>query len=228
MISITENIEGVLSDIRRYESLYGRSQDSVRLLAVSKKQSADKIAEAAAAGLTDFGENYLQEGMEKIRQLAELQLTWHFIGPIQSNKTRGIAENFQWVHSVERTNIAQRLNNQRPSGAPPLNVCVQVNVSGESAKSGTTLASTHELCEAVNSLPNLVLRGLMAIPAAHTDMADQRASFASLAQAFGQLQTQFPSMDTLSMGMSNDFEAAIAEGSTMIRIGTSLFGKRPV
>lgn len=227
MISITENIDGVLRDIHRCEALYGRKQGSVKLLAVSKKQGIDKIAEAVEAGLEDFGENYLQEGLEKIHQLAHLKLTWHFIGPIQSNKTRGIAENFQWVHSVDRVSIARRLNNQRPSDQKPLNVCVQVNVSSETAKSGTTIEDTRTVCEAVNSLPQLTLRGLMAIPAPHTKTADQRASFLALARAFKSLQSDFVSMDTLSMGMSNDFEAAIAEGSTMIRIGTGLFGKRP-
>jgi pyridoxal phosphate enzyme (YggS family) len=227
VISIAKNIEGVLTDIRRCEQLYGRPEGSVRLLAVSKKQEIEKIAEAAAAGLVDFGENYLQEGLEKIRQLSELKLTWHFIGPIQSNKTRGISEHFHWVHSVDRVSIAQRLNNQRPEGLLPLNVCVQVNVSNETAKSGTTLESTVTICEAVNSLPQLRLRGLMAIPAAHTAMAEQRASFEALASEFKRLQTDFPTMDTLSMGMSGDFEAAIAEGSTMIRIGTGLFGQRP-
>lgn len=227
MISITENIDGVLRDIHRCEALYGRKQGSVKLLAVSKKQGIDKIAEAVEAGLEDFGENYLQEGLEKIHQLAHLKLTWHFIGPIQSNKTRGIAENFQWVHSVDRVSIARRLSNQRPSDQKPLNVCVQVNVSSETAKSGTTIEDTRTVCEAVNSLPQLTLRGLMAIPAPHTETTDQRASFLALARAFKSLQSDFVSMDTLSMGMSNDFEAAIAEGSTMIRIGTGLFGNRP-
>lgn len=227
MISITETIEGVLSDIRRCERLYGRPEGSVKLLAVSKKQEIEKIKQAAAAGLVDFGENYLQEALEKIRQLSQLELTWHFIGPIQSNKTRGISEHFHWVHSVERVSIAQRLNNQRPEGLPPLNVCVQVNVSNETAKSGTTLESTRIICEAVHSLPKLRLRGLMAIPAAHTAVTEQRASFRALASEFGRLQTDFPTMDTLSMGMSGDFAAAIAEGSTMIRIGTGLFGQRP-
>ena len=227
MISITEKIEGVLTEIQRCETLYGRQTGSVKLLAVSKKQGIEKIAEAAAAGLVDFGENYLQEGLEKIQQLADLNLTWHFIGPIQSNKTRGIAENFQWVHSVDRSSIAERLNKQRPQGQPPLNVCVQVNISNETAKSGATLDGARAICEAVSQLPQLSLRGLMAIPAAHTDVAEQRASFLALARIFESLRTDFASMDTLSMGMSNDFEAAIAEGSTMIRIGTGLFGARP-
>jgi hypothetical protein len=227
VISIAENIEGVLSDIRRCEALYGCRSGSVKLLAVSKKQSIEKITAAAAAGLVDFGENYLQEGLDKILELTDLNLTWHFIGPIQSNKTRGIAENFAWVHSVERASIAQRLSRQRPAEASPLNVCVQVNISEEAAKSGATLESTKTICETVNSLPQLTLRGLMAIPAAHAEIAEQRASFLALAQAFNSLQADFPSMDTLSMGMSNDFEAAIAEGSTMVRIGTGLFGSRP-
>lgn len=227
MISITENIQGVLADIQRCEALYGRQSGSVKLLAVSKKQEIEKIMEAAAAGLSDFGENYLQEGLEKIRQLADLNLTWHFIGPIQSNKTRGISEHFDWVHSVDRESIAQRLNNQRPAGHPPLNTCVQVNISNETAKSGTSLDSTRAICELVNDLPHLNLRGLMAIPAAHTEITEQRASFSALARTYKRLQTDFPSMDTLSMGMSGDFEAAIAEGSTMIRIGTGLFGQRP-
>lgn len=227
MISIAENIDGVLSDIQRCEALYGRHPGSVKLLAVSKKQSLEKIRAAAAAGLVDFGENYLQEGLDKIRELADLNLTWHFIGPIQSNKTRGIAENFHWVHSVDRARIAERLSKQRPIEDTPLNVCVQVNISQEAAKSGTNLESTRAVCEIVNNLPQLTLRGLMVIPAATTQISEQRASFLALAQAFASLQADFPSMDTLSMGMSNDFEAAIAEGSTMVRIGTGLFGSRP-
>ena len=227
MISIAENIERVLRDIQRCEELHGRAPGSVNLLAVSKKQEIEKIAAAAVAGLVDFGENYLQEGLDKIRKLADLNLTWHFIGPIQSNKTRGIAENFQRVHSVDRVNIAKRLSNQRPTNLAPLNVCVQVNISNEAAKSGVTIQDSREVCEAVNNLPHLNLRGLMAIPAAHTEITAQRASFLTLADAYRRLQADFPTMDTLSMGMSNDFEAAIAEGSTMVRIGTGLFGSRP-
>lgn len=196
------------------------------LLAVSKKQKVDKIREAAAAGLCDFGENYLQEAQEKMAALADLNLTWHYIGPIQTNKTRGIAENFDWVHSVDREKVARRLNEQRPTSLPPLNVCVQINVSGQASKSGISIGETRQLCAAVAALPKLNLRGLMAIPAPLTEQAQQRACFGELFREFTNLKSLFPGMDTLSLGMSNDFEAAIAEGSTMVRLGTSIFGPR--
>lgn len=227
MTSIAENIDRILAEIRRFEQEYGRPENSVTLLAVSKRHSIESIEIAANQGLADFGENYLQEGLEKIQALGHLALNWHFIGPIQSNKTRGIAENFDWVHSVDREKIAQRLNEHRPSNSPPLNVCVQVNLSNEVSKSGTELEQATKLCAQITTLPKLNLRGLMAIPAPITDFNAQRANFRQLADKFHLLARQYSSVDTLSMGMSADFEAAIAEGSTMIRLGTALFGTRP-
>ncbi|MCG8414887.1 MAG: YggS family pyridoxal phosphate-dependent enzyme [Pseudomonadales bacterium] len=213
-------------EIRRLEQLYSREEGSVQLLAVSKRHSSDKIRLAAGAGLQNFGENYLQEALEKIEMLSELSLQWHFIGPIQSNKTRGIAENFQWVHSVDREKIGKRLNEQRPDSLPPLNVCVQVNLSQETSKSGVDLAETAALCQSLETYPRLRLRGIMAIPEPLTEFSQQRACFQQLSELFHSLQADHPHMDTLSMGMSSDFEAAIAEGATMIRLGTAIFGPR--
>jgi pyridoxal phosphate enzyme (YggS family) len=202
---------------------------------VGKTFPAEAILSAAAAGQRCFGENYVQEGVEKIartRELApELALEWHFIGPIQSNKTRPIAEHFDWVHSVERLKIAQRLSEQRPAALPPLNVLLQVNVSGEASKSGVAPAAAADLAAAVAALPRLRLRGLMAIPAATDDVTAQRAAFRSLRLAFDALRAALPAvsavpLDTLSMGMSADLEAAIAEGSTLVRVGTAIFGQR--
>lgn len=226
MTSVAENLEALRQQIGDLEVRYGRPAGAVNLLAVSKMQSADKIREAAAAGARDFGENYLQEAEQKMAELADLDLVWHFIGPIQSNKTRGIAEAFQWVHSVDREKIARRLAEQRPPHLPDLNVCVQVNLSGEATKSGSTLEQARDLCDQVALMPRLRLRGLMAIPAPLTDFEDQRAAFAPLADCFRELQLRHDSFDTLSMGMSNDFEAAIAEGSTLVRLGTAIFGAR--
>lgn len=227
MTSIAENIDRTLADIRQFEAEYKRSQNSVTLLAVSKKHSAQSIEIAAQHGIHNFGENYLQEALDKMRALEQLPLIWHFIGPIQSNKTKAIAENFDWVHSVDREKIARRLSEQRPNGRGVLNVCVQVNLSDEQSKSGTTLGNAADVCTVVAQLPGLALRGLMAIPAPQSNYQDQRASFNRLSVTFKALAALYPTMDTLSMGMSNDFEAAIAEGSTMIRIGTALFGSRP-
>ena len=226
--SIAENIDRTVADIRQFEAEYQRPKNSVTLLAVSKKHSAESIEVAAQHGIHNFGENYLQEALEKILELKKLPLIWHFIGPIQSNKTRAIAENFDWVHSVDREKIAHRLSEQRSGEQVALNVCVQVNLSAEQSKSGTTLKSALEVCAVVAKLPGLTLRGLMAIPAPQSNFQEQRANFNQLAIEFRALAALYPTMDTLSMGMSNDFEAAIAEGSTMIRIGTALFGSRPV
>ena len=227
MIDVTENIRAASQRIRALEQEYGRPEGTVSLLAVSKRQSIAKIREAAAAGVVNIGENYLQEALGKKQELADIpQLVWHFIGPIQSNKTRGIAETFDWVHSVDRAKIAKRLNDQRPVDQGPLNICVQVNQSAEESKSGTTSSEASELCRQIAELPNLTLRGLMAIPAATDDEAAQHRAFSVLADLFQSLQTSHPDMDTLSMGMSNDYAAAIAEGSTMIRLGTALFGPR--
>ncbi|MBU14448.1 MAG: YggS family pyridoxal phosphate-dependent enzyme [Gammaproteobacteria bacterium] len=227
MIDVAENIRAASQKIRALEQEYGRPEGAVSLLAASKRQSIAKIREAAAAGLLNIGENYLQEALDKKPELADIpQLVWHFIGPIQSNKTRGIAETFDWVHSVDRAKIAKRLNDQRPAGKGPLNVCVQVKLSAEESKSGTKSSEASELCQQIAELPNLTLRGLMAIPAATDDEAAQHRAFSIMAYLCQSLQTSHPDMDTLSMGMSNDYAAAIAEGSTMIRLGTALFGPR--
>lgn len=200
------------------------------LLAVSKTFGADAVIEAADAGQTEFGENYLQEALDKKQAVAAarpyLLLKWHFIGPIQSNKTRPIAEHFDWVHSVEREKIAVRLSEQRPAGLPPLNVCLQVNVSGEASKSGVAPADLSALAHAVAALPHLKLRGLMAIPEPESDAQKQRAPFGALRAMLEQLRAEGLELDTLSMGMSGDMEAAIAEGATIVRVGTAIFGKR--
>ncbi|PSL13941.1 hypothetical protein CLV44_110122 [Marinobacterium halophilum] len=203
-----------------------RTPDSVQLLAVSKTRSADEIRELHACGQTAFGENYLQEALDKIDALRDLPLEWHFIGPIQSNKTRTIAEHFDWVHSVDRLKVARRLSEQRPDHLPPLNICLQVNISGEASKSGCAPEALPELARTVAALPNLRLRGLMAIPEAETDPARQRAIFAQVRAQLAALHLEGTQPDTLSMGMSGDLEAAIAEGATIVRIGTALFGPR--
>jgi len=198
----------------------------IALVAVSKSCPVEGIGQAHAAGQTAFGENYVREAVKKITELAYLPLEWHFIGPIQSNKTRLIAENFQWVHSVEREKVAQRLNAARPDGMPPLNVCIQVNVSGEAAKSGVAPGEEVELAAAIARLPRLRLRGLMAIPEPTSDVATQRRRYALLRELKDGLVARGYALDTLSMGMSDDLEAAIAEGATMVRVGTAIFGPR--
>ena len=204
----------------------GRDPAEVRLLAVSKTWPAESVREAAAAGQRAFGENYVQEGVAKVEALADLGLEWHFIGPLQSNKTRLVANRFAWVHSIDRLKIAERLAEQRDVHLPPLDVCIQVNVSGEASKSGVVPADLPELARAVASLPRLRLRGLMAIPEPTPDVALQRARFASLRMLRDELNAAGLGLDTLSMGMSDDLEAAIAEGSTMVRVGTAIFGAR--
>jgi pyridoxal phosphate enzyme (YggS family) len=207
-----------------------RERSGLRLLAVSKTFPPEAVLEAVAAGQRAFGENYLQEALDKMRAVAqavpEVVLEWHFIGPIQSNKTRQIAENFQWVHSVERLKIAQRLSEQRPPALGPLNVCLQVNISGEASKSGAAPDDVPQLAQQVAALPNLRLRGLMAIPALQADQAQQRASFARLRELAERLKGKGLEIDTLSMGMSGDMEAAIAEGATIVRVGSAIFGAR--
>ena len=208
----------------------GRDPASVMLLAVSKTFGADAVIEAADAGQVAFGENYLQEAVNKIAEVhklrPDLHLEWHFIGPLQSNKTRPVAENFSWVHAVDREKIAQRLSEQRPLHLPPLNICLQVNVSGEASKSGVSPEELPALAKVVAGLPNIHLRGLMAIPEPEVDPARQRAPFALLRELQKQLAEMGIPTDTLSMGMSGDMQAAIAEGATMVRIGTAVFGKR--
>ncbi len=223
MSTIAENIAKVGARIREAAQASQRNFADIGLLAVSKTKPADAIREAHAVGVRDFGENYLQEALEKQTQLADLPLIWHFIGPIQSNKTRPIAEHFDWVHSVDRLKIAQRLSDQRPAHLPALNICLQVNISGEDSKSGCSPEELTALARAVVALPNLRLRGLMAIPEPTDDVAAQHAAFARLRQLRDELALN---LDTLSMGMSHDLEAAIAEGATWVRIGTALFGAR--
>ncbi len=226
MASIAENISTVREEIGKAAVACGRPVGSVALLAVSKTQGPEKVREAYAAGQREFGENYVQEALSKISALPLPGLCWHFIGPIQSNKTREIAEHFQWVHSVDRLKIAQRLSAQRPATLGPLNLCIQVNISGEDSKSGVTLAEAADLCEAINGLDNICLRGLMAIPAPSDDARQQRLTFRPLAQLLQRLAVKYPQMDTLSIGMSGDYAAAIAEGSTIVRIGSAIFGAR--
>jgi len=223
MSTIAENISTLAERIHNAAQAAQRDPASVGLLAVSKTKPASDLREAHAAGLCDFGENYLQEALGKQAQLSDLPLIWHFIGPIQSNKTRAIAENFAWVHSVDRLKIAQRLSEQRPAELPPLNICIQVNVSGEASKSGCTPEDLPALAHAISALPNLRLRGLMAIPEPTEDSDEQNAAFAAVRDL--QHNLNLP-LDTLSMGMSHDLEAAIAQGATWVRIGTALFGAR--
>lgn len=223
MSTIAKNIAKVRTRIREAAQACGRDPETVGLLAVSKTKPAAAVREAHACGQRDFGENYLQEALNKQAELSDLALTWHFIGPIQSNKTRPIAEHFAWVHSVDRLKIAQRLSEQRPAHLPPLNICLQVNVSGEASKSGCAPEELPALAQAVSQLPNLRLRGLMTIPEPTRDVAQQHAACARLRQLRDDLNLE---LDVLSMGMSDDLEAAIAEGATWVRIGTALFGAR--
>ncbi len=223
MSTIAENIAKVGARIREAAQASQRDCAAIGLLAVSKTKPAAAVRQAHAAGLTDFGENYLQEALDKQAELSDLPLCWHFIGPIQSNKTRPIAEHFAWVHSVDRLKVAERLSAQRPAQLPPLNICLQVNVSGEASKSGCTPQQLPALAQAVSQLPNLKLRGLMTIPEPTEDPAAQHAAFARLRALQDSLNLD---LDTLSMGMSHDLEAAIAEGATWVRIGTALFGAR--
>lgn len=238
MSLIAKNLQVVKQKMQRSAQIVARDVATIELLAVSKTFPAQAVIEAVQAGQTCFGENYLQEAVAKILEVDSLlaqqqqqqqtatQLVWHFIGPIQSNKTRPIAEHFAWVHSVDRLKIAQRLSEQRPEQLAPLNVCVQVNVSGEASKSGVAPEHVLELMLAIQALPKLRLRGLMCVPEASENPEQQKAAFAHMRSLFEQCQAQIPTLDTLSMGMSGDMEAAIAEGSTMIRIGSAIFGKR--
>jgi pyridoxal phosphate enzyme (YggS family) len=226
MTTISANLQAVLARIGAAAKDYGRVPGSVGLLAVSKTWPAAFVREAAAAGQKVFGENYVQEGIDKIRELAGLDLEWHFIGPLQSNKTRQVAEAFDWVHSVDRLRIAERLSRQRPETLPPLNVCVQVNISGEDSKSGIAPEDAPALAHGMAALPRIALRGLMAIPAPAARIAEQRKPFGRLRALFERLVDEGLALDTLSMGMSGDIEAAVAEGATLIRVGTAIFGER--
>jgi pyridoxal phosphate enzyme (YggS family) len=227
MSTIAENIAKVGVRIREAAQACARDLTTIGLLAVSKTKPASAIRQAFNAGLHDFGENYLQEALEKQIELADLPLTWHFIGPIQSNKTKPIAEHFDWAHSVDRLKTAQRLSAQRPNNLPALNICLQVNINDEASKAGCSVAELPALATAVAALPGIKLRGLMAIPAPSSDPLQQNADFAHLCELQEALkQTLKLDLDTLSMGMSDDLEAAIAQGSTWIRIGSAVFGAR--
>ena len=221
---IKNQLNDILAQISQAEQTYSRTPGAVLLLAVSKTKSAQAIAEAYQAGQRHFGENYCQEAVGKQNELGAYDITWHFIGPIQSNKTKLIANHFSWVHSVDSFKIAQRLSTQRASDLPPLNICLQVNISGEPTKSGIALHELAELSQAIAILPNLVLRGVMAVPEPELDFEKQRQPFKTLYQAVADLNN--PALDTFSFGMSADLKAAIAEGATIVRIGTALFGVR--
>ena len=226
MTTIASALQVVRERVARAAHAAGRLPDEIHLLAVSKTQTIDAIHAAISAGQRDFGENYVQEAVEKIRALPGLGLQWHFIGPLQSNKTRQVAESCDWVHSIDRASIAGRLSQARPPERPPLHVCVQVNISAEATKHGVTAAQLESLARHIQTLPRLKLRGLMAIPEQVDDVAQQKAQFRQLKILFDDLNTQGFALDTLSMGMSHDLEAAIAEGATLIRIGTAIFGAR--
>ncbi|MEK7436384.1 MAG: YggS family pyridoxal phosphate-dependent enzyme [Pseudomonadota bacterium] len=226
MSTIASNLQVVRERIATAAKAAGREPGDIALLAVSKTFAQSAVRAAYAAGQREFGENYVQEAIEKIAGLSDLQLVWHFIGPIQSNKTRAIAEHFDWVHSVAREKIAVRLAEARPAGRNPLDICLQVNVSGEASKSGVNPEEVGALAEAVRALPRLRLRGLMAIPEPTNDIALQRRRCVDLRQLLLQLNAAGYGLDTLSMGMSQDLEAAVTEGATIVRIGTAVFGER--
>jgi hypothetical protein len=226
MSTISANLQAVLARIDQTAQHYGRNPRDIALLAVSKTWPAQAVRDAALVGQRAFGENYVQEAVDKIAELGELGLEWHFIGPLQSNKTRLVAEHFDWVHSVDRLKIAERLAEQRPASLPPMSVCLQVNISGEAAKSGVRPAEASAVAHAIANLPRLRLRGLMAIPAPEDNLEAQRRPFRQMHELYKQLRAEGLALDTLSMGMSHDLEAAIAEGATLLRIGTAIFGER--
>ncbi|MGK5006775.1 YggS family pyridoxal phosphate-dependent enzyme [Janthinobacterium sp. LB2P70] len=230
MSTIEQNLQAVRASIAQAAADAQRAPGDVTLLAVSKTFGADAVLDAMRAGQTAFGENYLQEALDKIAFVKaaapQHAPAWHFIGPIQSNKTRPIAEHFDWVHTVEREKIATRLSEQRPAGLPDLNICLQVNISGEASKSGVTPAELPALAHAVAQLPRLRLRGLMAIPEPETELKLQRAAFAQLRVLYEQLKVEGLALDTLSMGMSADLRAAVLEGATIVRVGSAIFGSR--
>jgi pyridoxal phosphate enzyme (YggS family) len=226
MTIISTNLQAVKMRIAAACAASGRKVDEVQLVAVSKTWPADRVATAAASGLRAFGENYLQEGVAKIAALASWGLEWHFIGPLQSNKTRQVAENFAWVHTLDRVKVAERLSAQRPASLPPLQVCIQVNVSGEQTKSGVSSDMVLSLARQVAPLPGLRLRGLMAIPEPEENQEFLRARFRCLREFLDELNGAGLELDTLSMGMSHDLEAAIMEGATIVRVGTAIFGER--
>ena len=226
MIRVTENLRKIRELLAEAAINAGRDDSAVQLLAVSKKQTLAGVIEAAAAGQRDFGENFVQEGLEKIAAVSRNDLCWHFIGHLQSNKTRSVAAHFDWVHTVDRLKTAQRLSRQRPAALGELNICLQVNIDDEPGKSGVNVDELFELANQVAQLPRLRLRGLMCLPALRTRFEDQRKPFAAMRDLLGMLRRQSLEVDTLSMGMSSDFRAAIFEGATIVRLGTAVFGKR--
>ena len=226
MIGVTENLRKIRDLLAKAAVDAGRSAETVQLLAVSKKQPVSSIIEAAAAGQRDFGENQVTEGVEKIEAIANDELVWHFIGHLQTNKTRTVAEHFDWVHSIDRLKTARRLSDQRPPSLPELNVCIQVNVDNEPGKSGVAIDATLDLAREILELPRLRLRGLMCLPAIRDDFEEQRKPFRTLRGLYDELLASGVNVDTLSTGMSADFRAAIFEGSTMVRLGTAIFGAR--
>ena len=223
---LANNLIAVRHQIAEICKRHQRTSDEVCLIAVSKTRSIEDIRALAAQGQIHFGENYVQESVDKIAQITEIELVWHFIGPIQKNKTKLIAENFSWIHSIDRESVAVRLNNQRPAALPALNICLQINIDNEDSKSGITPTALLPLAEKISELPNLKLRGLMSIPSASPEFDQQIATFQKMADLLYKLKQHGFDVDTLSMGMSNDYEAAIACGSTMVRIGTAIFGPR--
>ncbi|MCW2256021.1 pyridoxal phosphate enzyme (YggS family) [Providencia alcalifaciens] len=227
IMTIQNNISDVRARIKQAAEECHRSSQDITLLAVSKTKPCEAILDAIEAGQRQFGENYVQEGVEKIQFFADRHdLIWHFIGPLQSNKSRVVAAHFDWFHTLDRAKIAQRLNDQRPSDKAPLNVLIQINISDENSKSGIQLAQLDELAEQVSQMPNLILRGLMTIPAPETNYERQCEAFRKMEQAYKHLQMHYSSVDTLSMGMTDDMAAAIHCGSTLVRIGTAIFGAR--
>lgn len=231
--NVGEAIVRTLQHIRAAEARFNRLPNSVSLLAVSKTKPIQAILEAIDAGQRAFGENYVDEALDKIERLSDMlpsdlqpPCEWHFIGAIQSNKTKALAEHMDWVHAIDREKIARRLSSHRPSDKPPLNCCIQLNLDNEESKAGVTVSELPTLCDRIAQLPALTLRGLMIIPAPRDTLAEQREIFAQVRELFESQQKRWPSMDTLSMGMSSDIDAAIAEGSTMVRVGTALFGAR--
>jgi len=227
-MTIAKKLKTLREQIHSNEKKYGRYLDSVQLLAVTKKHSVNAIQEAYDGGQRRFGENFVQEALNKIKTIHQDDIEWHFIGSIQSNKTRKIAENFHWVHSISSAQIAERLHEERPESLPPLNICLEVNVSHEQTKSGISYVDVLPLAELCASFNRLKLRGLMAIPALHAELIDQRAEFYKLRLLFDELNKKNFQLDTLSMGTTHDMEAAIAEGATIVRIGTAIFGPREV
>lgn len=226
MIKVTENFRKIQDLLAKAAADAGRSPDEILVLAVSKSKPASAVLEAYAAGQRDFGENFVQEGLEKIAAVARDDVTWHFIGHLQANKTRAVAQHFHWVHTIDRLKIARRLSEQRPDDSPPLNVCIEVNIDAEASKSGVAVDEVASLASAVVELPQMTLRGLMCLPAMRDTFEEQRRPFARMRGILQSLNESGLSLDTLSMGMTADYAAAIHEGATIVRIGTAIFGAR--